>query len=57
MNGFERMDTKTKAALIKKYTRERCPKCYSQNLIVDRSGSWPCLVCWDCNAFVRDFGD
>ena len=37
--------------------KERCKKCGSLNLKVSRDSVWPSLICADCGAFVRDFGD
>jgi hypothetical protein len=39
------------------YAKERCYKCGSYNLVVVRDSTWPSLMCAECGAHVRDFGD
>lgn len=41
----------------KRELKERCYHCGSYNLKVVRDSSWPSLVCCECGANVRDFGD
>jgi hypothetical protein len=40
-----------------KGTRDRCFKCGSYALYIKRDSTWPSLMCGECGAFVRDFGD
>jgi hypothetical protein len=37
--------------------KDRCFKCGSYNLYIKRDSTWPSLMCSECGAYVRDFGD